>query len=69
MYGSGLRLTELLGLRVKDVDLDRRQCTRATVLRLAGTLPEQKHRLKIATSPRKNLDGTLTEHEANMKRC
>jgi integron integrase len=25
MYGSGLRLTELLGLRVKDVDLDRRQ--------------------------------------------
>ena len=23
--GSGLRLTELLGLRVKDVDLDRRQ--------------------------------------------
>lgn len=25
MYGSGLRLTELLGLRVKDVDLERRQ--------------------------------------------
>jgi integron integrase len=25
MYGSGLRLTELLGLRVKDMDLDRRQ--------------------------------------------
>ena len=25
MYGSGLRLTELLCLRVKDLDLDRRQ--------------------------------------------
>ena len=25
MYGSGLRLAELIGLRVKDVDLDRRQ--------------------------------------------
>ena len=25
MYGSGLRLTELLGLRVKDLDLERRQ--------------------------------------------
>jgi integron integrase len=25
MYGSGLRLSELIGLRVKDVDLDRRQ--------------------------------------------
>ena len=25
MYGSGLRLTELLGLRVQDVDLDRQQ--------------------------------------------
>ncbi len=25
MYGSGVRLTELLGLRVKDVDLERRQ--------------------------------------------
>src|SRR5207244_1264369 len=27
MYGSGLRLTELLRLRVKDVDLDRQQIT------------------------------------------
>lgn len=27
MYGSGLRLMELLRLRVKDVDLDRRQIT------------------------------------------
>ena len=25
MYGSGLRLSELIGLRIKDVDLDRRQ--------------------------------------------
>jgi integron integrase len=27
MYGSGLRLTELLRLRIKDIDLDRRQLT------------------------------------------
>ena len=27
MYGSGLRLTELLRLRVKDADLERRQLT------------------------------------------
>jgi integron integrase len=27
MYGSGLRLMELLGLRIKDVDLERRQLT------------------------------------------
>jgi site-specific recombinase XerC len=27
MYGSGLRLTELLQLRVKDVDLERAQIT------------------------------------------
>jgi site-specific recombinase XerC len=25
MYGSGLRVTECVGLRVKDVDLDRRE--------------------------------------------
>jgi len=27
LYGSGLRLTELLRLRIKDIDLDRRQLT------------------------------------------
>ena len=25
LYGSGLRLTELLGLRIKDVDVERQQ--------------------------------------------
>jgi site-specific recombinase XerC len=35
MYGSGLRLMELLRLRVKDVDLERRQ-----VIVRKGSVPE-----------------------------
>lgn len=57
MYGSGLRLTELLRLRVKDVDLDRRQVIvragkggkdRVTVLptTLVGRLREHRERLR-----------------------
>jgi integron integrase len=57
MYGSGLRLTELLGLRVKDVDLERRQLIvragkggkdRVTVLpeSLVDRLRAQRERLR-----------------------
>jgi len=56
-YGAGLRLSELLGLRIKDVDVERRQVTvragkgdrdRVTVLPLsvAGQLGEWKKRLR-----------------------
>jgi integron integrase len=57
MYGSGLRLSELIGLRVKDVDLDRRQIVvragkgdkdRVTVLpeSLVERLRAQRERLR-----------------------
>ena len=57
MYGSGLRLTELIGLRVKDVDLERRQIIvragkgdkdRVTVVpdSLAQRLGEHRERLR-----------------------
>ena len=57
MYGSGLRLTELIGLRVKDVDLERHQIIiragkgdkdRVTVLpdTLAQRLAEHRDRLR-----------------------
>jgi len=57
MYGSGLRLSELIGLRVKDVDLERRQIIirsgkgdqdRVTVLpdSLAQRLAEHRERLR-----------------------
>ncbi len=57
MYGSGLRLTELIGLRVKDVDLERRQIIvragkgdkdRVTVVpdSLAQRLEEHRERLR-----------------------
>ena len=57
MYGSGLRLTELIGLRIKDVDLERRQIIiragkgdkdRVTVLpdKLAQRLEEHRERLR-----------------------
>jgi integron integrase len=57
MYGSGLRLTELIGLRIKDVDLERRQVIiragkgdkdRVTVLpnSLAERLEEHRERLR-----------------------
>jgi integron integrase len=57
MYGSGLRLTELLRLRIKDVDLERAQITvragkgdkdRVTVLpeRLLGLLRAQRESLR-----------------------
>jgi integron integrase len=57
MYGSGLRLSELIGLRIKDVDLDRRQLVvragkgdkdRVTVLpeSLLERLRNQRERLR-----------------------
>jgi integron integrase len=57
MYGSGLRLTELIGLRIKDVDLERRQIIiragkgdkdRVTVVpdSLAQRLEEHRERLR-----------------------
>jgi integron integrase len=57
MYGSGLRLTEMLRLRIKDVDLEREQLTvragkgdkdRMTVLpaSLVGRLREHRDRLR-----------------------
>ena len=58
MYGAGLRLTELLRLRVKDVDLERLQLTvragkgnkdRLTMVprSLGGRLREQRERLRV----------------------
>jgi integron integrase len=57
LYGSGLRLTEALGIRVKDLDLARRELTvrhgkggkdRVTVIPLEMVAPLQEHLAALA---------------------
>jgi integron integrase len=66
MYGSGLRLAECLGLRVKDVDLERRQVLvrdgkgqkdRITILPDHILAPLRNHLLQVKQEHQRDLEG------------